>query len=322
MPRRVLVTGGAGFLGVNAAVHFASEGWQVTLLDNLSREGTQRNLAWLKQQHAGAVDFVQEDLRNYQGVAPHVKGQDAVLHLAGQVAVTTSLLDPIADFEINARGTLNLLEATRLHSPQAAFVFASTNKVYGQLPKNNAACKETQPIDFHSPYGCSKGAADQYVRDYARCFHMNTVVLRQSCIYGAHQYGTEDQGWVAHFVHSILHDRPLTIYGDGTQVRDLLDARDLSRLYQLVIDRIADARGEIYNAGGGPANARNLLEVIEHIGRLTEKQPRYSFADWREGDQAYYVSDITKVREQLGWEPQIRFDQGLRDLVRWAASAA
>jgi CDP-paratose 2-epimerase len=321
MARRVLITGGAGFLGVNAAAHLAGQGWHVTVLDNLSRAGTHRNLAWLQENHAANVEFVEHDLRHYVGLDAHVKGQDAIVHLAGQVAVTTSLLDPIADFEINARGTLNLLEATRLHSPKAAFVFASTNKVYGQLPKNNAACKETQPIDFHSPYGCSKGAADQYVRDYARCFHMNTVVLRQSCIYGAHQYGTEDQGWVAHFVHSILKDRPLTIYGDGMQVRDLLDARDLSRLYQLVIERIDDARGEIYNAGGGPENQRNLLQVIEHVGRLTEKKPAYTFADWREGDQAYYVSDINKVREQLGWEPRIGFDQGLSDLVRWAASA-
>lgn len=321
MARRVLITGGAGFLGVNAAAHLAANGWHVTLLDNLSRGGTQRNLDWLLAQHAGAIQFVKEDLRNYPGLEPHVKGQDAVLHLAGQVAVTTSLVDPIADFEINARGTLNLLEATRHHSPEAAFVFASTNKVYGKLPENNRACKETQPIDFHSPYGCSKGAADQYVRDYARCFHMNTVVLRQSCIYGAHQYGTEDQGWVAHFVHSILHDRPLTIYGDGTQVRDLLDARDLSRLYELVIDRIGDARGEIFNAGGGPQNSRNLLQVIEAVGRLTEKKPAYTFADWREGDQKYYVSDISKLQQQLGWKPDIAFDEGLRDLVGWAATA-
>ncbi|HEY6875997.1 MAG TPA: GDP-mannose 4,6-dehydratase [Candidatus Dormibacteraeota bacterium] len=322
MARRALITGGAGFLGVNAASHLAGRGWQVTLLDNLSRDGARRNLEWLQAHHSGQVEFVKEDLRNYPGLEPHVKGQDAVLHLAGQVAVTTSLIDPIADFEINARGTLNLLEATRRQSPEAAFVFASTNKVYGKLPENNRACKETQPIDFHSPYGCSKGAADQYVRDYARCFHMNTVVLRQSCIYGAHQYGTEDQGWVAHFVHSILHDRPLTIYGDGTQVRDLLDARDLSRLYELVIDRIADARGEIYNAGGGPENQRNLLQVIEAVGRLTEKKPVYSFAEWREGDQTYYVSDITKLQQQLGWRPEISFDQGLDDLVRWAATAA
>src|SRR5437588_12734601 len=252
----------------------------------------------------------------------HVRDHDAILHLAGQLAVTTSLADPGTDFDVNARGTRSVLEAARLHNHDAPLVFASTNKVYGKLDHNNAACKETQPIDFHSPYGCSKGAADQYVRDYARCFGMRTVVLRQSCIYGAHQYGTEDQGWVAHFVHSILKGRSLTIYGDGTQVRDLLDARDLSRLYQLVIERIDDVRGEIYNAGGGPQNQRNLLEVIENIGRLTEKKPSYTFADWREGDQAYCGSDLDKLREELGWEPRIGFDQGLRDLVRWAASAA
>ena len=319
--RRVLITGGAGFLGVNAASAFAGAGWLVTVLDNLSRPGTQRNLDWLTKHHASAISFVHEDLRNATALDSHVRDHEAIVHLAGQVAVTTSLLDPVTDFEINARGTLNLLEAARKHNPEAAVVFASTNKVYGKLESSNRACKETQPIDFHSPYGCSKGAADQYVRDYARCFQMNTVVLRQSCIYGAHQYGTEDQGWVAHFVHSILKDRPLTIYGDGTQVRDLLDARDLSRLYMLAIDKIDKTRGQIYNVGGGPKNQRNLLEVIEHIGRLTEKKPSYSFAEWREGDQAFYVSDISKAREQLGWEPGISFDQGLQDLVSWAATA-
>ncbi len=319
--RRVLITGGAGFLGVNAADAFVEAGWHVTLLDNLSRPGTERNLKWLTSHHAKAISFVQEDLRNAAALEAHVESHHAILHLAGQVAVTTSLLDPVADFEINARGTLNLLEAVRKRNPPAAVVFASTNKVYGKVELGNLACKETQPIDFHSPYGCSKGAADQYVRDYARCFHMNTVVLRQSCIYGAHQYGTEDQGWVAHFVHSILKDRPLTIYGDGTQVRDLLDARDLSRLYLLVIDNIQKTRGEIYNVGGGPRNQRNLLEVIEQIGRLSEKHPRYTFSDWREGDQPFYVSDVTKARQHLGWEPAMDFDPGLRDLVRWAATA-
>jgi CDP-paratose 2-epimerase len=318
--RRALITGGAGFLGVNAAVHLIKAGWHVTVLDNLSRPGTERNLKWLITQYPDRVSFVKEDIRNGDALAPHVRNQDAILHLAAQVAVTTSLVDPNTDFDVNARGTLNVLEAVRSHNRDAPFVFASTNKVYGKLGKNNSACKEAQPLDFHSPYGCSKGAADQYVRDYARCFDMNTVVLRQSCIYGSHQYGTEDQGWVAHFVHSILKDRPLTIYGDGTQVRDLLDARDLSTLYALVIDKIALTRGEIYNVGGGTENQRNLLEVIDQIGELTGKKPQFSFADWREGDQAYYVSDNTKAREQLGWEPKIDFDRGLRDLIAWAES--
>ena len=315
-----MITGGAGFLGVNAAIHLIKEGWYVTVLDNLSRPGTERNLKWLLTRYPSRTTFIKEDVRNASALPQHVRNQDAILHLAGQVAVTTSLTDPVTDFDINARGTLNLLEAVRLHNHDAPLLFASTNKVYGKLDHNNSACKETQPIDFHSPYGCSKGAADQYVRDYARVFRMNTVVLRQSCIYGAHQYGTEDQGWVAHFVHSILKDRPLTIYGDGTQVRDLLDARDLSLLYATAIDKIGITRGEIYNVGGGPENQRNLLEAIDQIGELTGKKPHYSYADWREGDQKFYVSDITKARNDLGWEPQVNFDRGLRDLIAWAES--
>ena len=318
--RRVLITGGAGFLGVNGAIHLIKEGWHVTVLDNLSRPGTETNLKWLITRFPSRVTFIKEDVRNAAALPQHVRDQDAIIHLAGQVAVTTSLVDPNTDFDINARGTLNLLEATRLHNHDAPLLFASTNKVYGQLDHSNSACMETQPTDFHSPYGCSKGAADQYVRDYARVFQMNTVVLRQSCIYGAHQYGTEDQGWVAHFVHSILKDRALTIYGDGTQVRDLLDARDLSVLYATAIDKIGITRGEIYNVGGGLENQRNLLEVIDQIGELTGKKPHFSYADWREGDQKFYVSDITKARNDLGWEPQVNFDRGLRDLIAWAES--
>jgi CDP-paratose 2-epimerase len=316
--RRVLITGGAGFLGVNAAHHMIKEGWHVTLLDNLSRPGTERNLKWLITRYPDRTTFIKEDVRNAAALPEHVQGQDAVIHLAGQVAVTTSLVDPSTDFDVNARGTLNVLEAVRLHNHDAPFLFASTNKVYGQLEENNSACKETQPLDFHSPYGCSKGAADQYVRDYSRVFGMNTVVLRQSCIYGAHQYGTEDQGWVAHFVHSILRERPMTIYGDGTQVRDLLDARDLSALYALAIDKIAITRGEVYNVGGGPENQRNLLEVIDQIGELTGKKPQFSFAAWREGDQKHYVSDIGKAGRDLGWEPKVDFERGLRELIAWA----
>ena len=318
--RRILITGGAGFLGINAAAHLIKDGWQVTLLDNLSRPGTERNLKWLLTRYPERTTFVKEDVRNAAALPAHVKDQDAVLHLAAQVAVTTSLVDPNTDFDINARGTVNVLEAVRVHNHDAPVVFASTNKVYGKLDHNNGPCKETQPLDFHSPYGCSKGAADQYVRDYARCFEMNTVVLRQSCIYGSHQYGTEDQGWVAHFVHSILKERPLTIYGDGTQVRDLLDARDLSDLYATVIDKIAITRGEVYNVGGGPANQRNLIEVIDQIGELTGKRPQYTFSDWREGDQKFYVSNVDKARNDLGWEPRIDFDRGLRDLISWAES--
>ncbi|HYU62245.1 MAG TPA: GDP-mannose 4,6-dehydratase [Verrucomicrobiae bacterium] len=318
--RRILITGGAGFLGVNAALQLVKDGWYISVLDNLSRPGTERNLKWLLTRYPNRVTFIKEDVRNAAALPEHVKDQDAILHLAGQVAVTTSLVDPNTDFDVNARGTLNLLEAVRLYNRDAPLLFASTNKVYGKLDESNSACKETQPLDFHSPYGCSKGAADQYVRDYSRCYQMNTVVLRQSCIYGAHQYGTEDQGWVAHFVHSILKDRPLTIYGDGTQVRDLLDARDLSALYAIVIDKIGITSGEIYNVGGGPENRRNLLEVIDQIGELAGRKPQLGYADWREGDQKFYVSDISKARRDLGWEPHVNFDRGLRDLISWAES--
>ena len=270
--RRALITGGAGFIGVNAAAYMIERGWHITVVDNLSRPGTERNLKWLLTEHPTSATFVKEDIRNAGVLDEHVKDKSAILHLAAQVAVTTSLVDPETDFEINARGTLNVLESARKHNHDAPFVFASTNKVYGKLDHGDGPCKETQALDFHSPYGCSKGTADQYVRDYARVYGMNTVVLRQSCIYGAHQYGTEDQGWVAHFVHSILGDRPLTIYGDGTQVRDLLDVRDLCDLYVAVIEKIGKTRGEIYNVGGGPTNQRNLLEVIEHISELTNRR--------------------------------------------------
>ena len=316
----MLITGGAGFLGVNAAAHFIKEGWFVTLLDNLSRPGTERSLKWIITRYPNRINFVKEDVRNAAGLPVHVRNQDAIVHLAAQVAVTTSLADPSTDFDINARGTLNVLEAVRIHNHDAPLLFASTNKVYGELDQNNGACKETQPLDLRSPYACSKGAADQYVRDYGRTYRMNTVVLRQSTVYGAHQYGTEDQGWVAHFVHSILKERPLTIYGDGTQVRDLLDARDLCALYATAIDKIAIARGEIYNIGGGPANQRNVREVVNQVVELTGRKPRFTFAAWREGDQRFYVSDISKARRDLGWEPEVQFDIGLRDLLSWVES--
>lgn len=318
--RRILITGGAGFLGVNAASHFIAQGWYVTLLDNLSRPGTERSLKWLITRYPNRVAFVKEDVRNAAALPAHVQNQDAVLHLAAQVAVTTSLADPTTDFEINARGTLNMLEAARQHNHDVPLLFASTNKVYGELDQNNGACKETQPIDLRSPYACSKGAADQYVRDYSRTYQMNTVVLRQSSVYGAHQHGTEDQGWVAHFVQAIRRERTVTVYGDGTQVRDLLDARDVCALYAMAIDKIGIARGEVYNVGGGPENRRTLLEVIERIGELMGRKPQVKFAGWRERDQRFYVSDISKAGRDLGWTPRVQFDRGLPDLISWVES--
>jgi CDP-paratose 2-epimerase len=317
---RLLITGGAGFIGVNAASHFANSGWVVTVVDNLSRAGSERNMRWLLAHHRPSVEFVEADVRDRSAIAGVVVNQDAVLHLAGQVAVTRSLDDPRADFDVNAGGTLNLLEAARSRAPEAAFLYASTNKVYGSLQGMTQPVSERQPLDFHSPYGCSKGAADQYVRDYARCFNLRTVVLRQSCIYGTHQYGTEEQGWVAHFVHAIAAGAPITIFGDGRQVRDLLDVRDLCRLFSLAIDRIDACRGEVLNAGGGPDNARSLLDVIDAIKRLSGHPVSLSFSDWRPGDQRYYVSDLARVQARLGWTPEVSFDIGLRDLWAWARS--
>jgi CDP-paratose 2-epimerase len=328
---RMLITGGAGFIGVNAAHHFAEQGWLVTIYDTLLRPGSARNLSWIQRVHGGAVRMVRADVRDDLTLAEAVRGQDVILHLAAQVAVTSSLVAPVDDFEVNARGTLNVLESVRRHAPRAILLFASTNKVYGGLESSTFrrtsagwlpedqpdGISETQPLDFHSPYGCSKGAADQYVRDYARCFGLKTVVLRQSCIYGAHQYGNEDQGWVAHFVHSMFQRAPITIFGDGAQVRDLLDVRDLCRLYSHCIERIDDCASQVLNVGGGAGNARSIIDVLHTIESLLETRAVYRFEGWRAGDQRYYVSDIRLAEQLLEWRPEIPFDAGLHDLVRW-----
>ena len=316
---RLLITGGAGFLGINAAAHFHRAGWTVTLFDNLSRPGSEHNLAWARKELGPTLGFLRADVRDAAALTAAVRGQDAIIHLAAQVAVTTSLVEPIADFEVNAGGTLNLLEAVRAAAPTAVVLHASTNKVYGELKDLRRPVDERQPLDFHSPYGCSKGAAEQYVRDYARIFGLRTVVLRQSCIYGQHQYGTEDQGWVAHFVHSMRANRSITIFGDGHQVRDLLDVRDLCNLYVAAIDQIDRCSGDILNIGGGPANSRSVLDVLDAIAELTGVAPQISFAATRPGDQRYYVSDIRRAAQQLKWRPAIGVGQGLRDLIDWAS---
>jgi CDP-paratose 2-epimerase len=318
---RLLITGGAGFIGVNAASHFLTAGWEVTILDDLSRPASERNLAWAQGEYGKTLSFARADVRQPAALHEAVRGQDAILHLAAQVAVTTSLVDPVADFEVNAAGTLNLLEAVRAQAREAIFIYASTNKVYGELRGVTRPVNESQPLDFHSPYGCSKGAADQYVRDYARIFGLRTLVLRQSCIYGRHQYGTEEQGWLAHFAHSLLARRPLTIYGDGKQVRDLLDVRDLCNLYGIAIDRIDDCAGEAFNVGGGPTNASSLLDAIKTIEQLAGVTARYTFAEPRPGDQQYYVSDISRVGRMLGWQPRVGVRAGLEHLVSWAADS-
>src|SRR3954465_5203418 len=280
--RPVLITGGCGFIGCNLADALVARGDEVIVFDNLSRAGVRENAEWLKSRHGDLVTIVTGDIRDSISVIEVVRHANAVLHLAAQVAATGSLQDPVEDFEINARGTLNTLEAIRLHNPSAPIIFASTNKVYGRLVSDEQIKKagrrhvpaiaqfasgvgEDAPLDFYSPYGCSKGAADQYVRDYARVYGLNAAVLRMSCIYGPRQFGTEDQGWLAHFMLRSILGEPLTIFGDGLQVRDALHVSDAARAWIAVLDNIQTARGRVFNLGGGVDNAISLLELIREI---------------------------------------------------------
>jgi CDP-paratose 2-epimerase len=329
---KVVVTGGSGFIGSNLAAHYLAGGHQVTVFDSLVREGTRRNLAWLASL-SGDLNIVTADVRDFQSVRKAIGGADAVYHLAAQVAVTTSVDDPRTDFEVNALGTFNVLEAVRRDTPSAFLGYSSTNKVYGGLddlvvrPNGSryvfddllSGIPETRPIDFHSPYGCSKGAGDQYVRDYSRIYGIRTVVFRQACIYGPHQFGNEDQGWVAHFVNQALRGQKITIYGDGLQVRDVLHVDDLISCYEAArqgADRVA---GEIFNLGGGPGNTISLLELIDYLEQTLKRPVTREFAPWRPGDQKIYVSDISKAADKLGWEPSIGVRAGLDRLVSWLA---
>ena len=327
---RALITGGAGFIGCNTVKSLGEAGWNVVVLDNLSRPGSEKNLDWLHRQLS--FDFVNVDIRNAQEVAEVIVNGcfDVVVHLAAQVAVTTSVLSPRLDFEVNALGTLNVLEAIRCHSPDTIMLNASTNKVYGQLSDisvregdtryefaHQLGIAETQPLDFHSPYGCSKGAADQYVIDFARIYGLRCVNFRQSCIYGYRQFGIEDQGWVAWFTIATLLEKPITIYGNGKQVRDVLFVDDLVAVYRCAIDAIDSVSGQTFNIGGGPQNTLSLLELIEHLEYLSGRKVAYSFADWRPGDQPIYVSDIRRARVDLNWSPSVSAKEGVAKLYDW-----
>jgi CDP-paratose 2-epimerase len=330
---RVLITGGAGFIGSNTAVDLAGRGDEVVVFDNLSRAGTEENLAWITSGCGGTLEFIKADVRDADAVRRAVSGRpvDAVIHLAAQVAVTTSVADPRTDFDINALGTLNVLEAARAADPQPAVLFASTNKVYGGLEDLTCTAEgdryvcdlsdrgvgEQRPLDFHSPYGCSKGAADQYVRDYARIYGLRTVVLRQSCIYGHRQFGIEDQGWLAWFTLAALSGRRITVYGDGRQVRDVLEIGDLLRLYRLCLDRIDEVSGRVFNVGGGPRNAVSILESLELLGRVMGRSVEHAFSDWRPGDQKIFISDNSEAERTLGWRPEVGVPEGLEQLVGW-----
>jgi CDP-paratose 2-epimerase len=328
-----LITGGAGFIGSNYAHRLIERGEHVTVYDNLSRRGTDVNLAWLREEFgASAFTFIEGDVRDAALLTATMRGVDVVAHLAGQVAVTTSVAHPQNDFEVNARGTLNVLEAARLADQPPIVLYASTNKVYGGMKDIVVeetetryryrdyphGIPETRPLDFHSPYGCSKGAGDQYTRDYARIYDLPTVVFRQSCIYGPRQFGVEDQGWVAWFVIAALLDRPITIYGDGKQVRDVLFVEDLLDAYDAAVTKIDVAAGEVFNVGGGP---RRTLAIWQEFGPRLEKllgRPIPVARDaWRPGDQRIYVSDIRKAERVLDWTPRVDVAEGLRRLYIW-----
>ena len=333
MARNYLVTGGAGFIGSNYVHRLLARGENVTVYDNLSRGGARRNLDWLKQAFgASSFKMIPGDVREAADITEAAREADVIVHLAGQVAVTTSVSEPREDFEINALGTFNVLEAARLSGRKPVFIYASTNKVYGGMEDVEVVedktrwhykdlplgASESQPLDFHSPYGCSKGTGDQYVRDYYRIYDLPTVVFRQSCIYGPRQFGVEDQGWVAWFIIAAVMGRPITIYGDGKQVRDVLHVEDLLDAYDAAIEHIDRARGQVYNMGGG---ASNVLAVWSEFGPMLERLLGHPIpvgrGDWRPGDQRVFYADSSKAERELGWKAKISLEEGIERLYLW-----
>jgi len=339
---RVMVTGGAGFIGSHVAEHFASKGAEVVIFDNFARdqllgigsEWSRYNLNYLKSKFPNYITIFEADVREIEKVMEAAKGCDLIVHAAAQVAVTTSLKDPITDFTINAQGTLNILEAARQND--AAVIFLSTNKVYGDAvnkiplkdlgtryyydhPEYQYGIPESFPVDgcAHTPYGCSKLSADIYVQDYGKVYGLSTVVFRMSCIYGERQFGVEDQGWLAHFTRCILSGKPITIYGDGKQVRDVLHVDDLVRAIDIAYVNASELRGEVLNIGGGPENAISLLEALDYLSALSGRSPILRFDHWRPADQKVYVSDIRKAKRLLGWAPSIGWREGIRRLYEW-----
>jgi len=330
----VLITGGAGFIGTNLADRLLEQGERVLIFDNLSRAGVEQNLKWLQEKHRKRLQFQRASVLDRVALGKAVAKASHVFHFPAQVAVTTSLDNPIEDFEINARGTLNLLEAVRAQAVPPSLIFTSTNKVYGDLSEvklraNNGRYEPVDPtlresgfnearaLAFHSPYGCSKGAACQYVLDYARTFGLRTAVFRMSCIYGPHQFGTEDQGWVAHFLIKALNGAPITIYGDGQQVRDILFVEDLVDAFLLARRNIQKISGHAFNIGGGPQNTISLLELLKFIKEIRGEAMTADFSDWRTADQKYYVSNTEKFRAQTGWSPKVGAREGISKLYYW-----
>ena len=336
MKKKFLITGGSGFIGSNYVSRLIARGEDVTIFDNLSRAGSRRNLEWLRKSHGDkSFNLTIGDVREAKAIRDAAKDKDVIVHLAAQVAVTTSVTNPREDFEINANGTFNTLEAARLSNKKPTFIYSSTNKVYGGMddikvveeaehykyadyPKG---ISESQPLDFHSPYGCSKGCGDQYVRDYYRMYDFPTIVFRQSCIYGTRQFGVEDQGWVAWFVIAALTNRPIKIYGDGKQVRDLLYVDDLLNAYDLAITHAEISAGEVFNVGGGIANTISIYnEFFPILEKMLGKKIRVEWGDWRPGDQKVFVSDIRKAAKLLKWKPAVSVNSGLNKLFEWVKS--
>ena len=336
-PRPVLVTGGAGFIGSNLADHLAGRGHHVTVYDALMRPGVETNLGWLQSRHGDRIAHIHADIRDHDRLAAAAGEAQAVFHLAAQVAVTTSLTDPLDDYAINVEATVRLLDALRRAGGATPLIFASTNKVYGDLTEHAFervgddgylpvdpgirahGVAETQPLDFHTPYGCSKGAADQYVLDYARSFGIPTCVLRMSCIYGQRQMGTEDQGWVAHFLIRALAGQPITLYGDGHQVRDVMDVANAVEAYMHAWERIDRISGRAFNLGGGPANAISLRQLLRHIEALIGREVTIAESDWRQGDQRYFVADTRLAERELALGSRIGWREGVARLAAWLA---
>ena len=337
MTRNYFVTGGAGFIGSNYAHKLIQRGEKVTIFDNLSRAGAPRNIAWLEETFGkNAFRLIVGDVRSADLLAESAKDADVFVHLAGQVAVTTSVTNPRDDFEANALGTFNALEAARLSKRDLIFIYSSTNKVYGAMEdvalKEDPTrwryadlehgCPESQPLDFHSPYGCSKGAGDQYVRDYARIYGLRSVVFRQSAIYGPRQFGIEDQGWMAWFVIAAVMERPINIYGDGKQVRDMLWVEDLVEAYDIAVEKIDSVKGKVFNMGGGAENTISVwTEFSPRLEKLLGKPIRVTRGDWRPGDQRVFYADIRKAQQELGWKPKTNVDEGIRKLFDWVKAS-
>jgi CDP-paratose 2-epimerase len=329
-----LITGGAGFIGTNLADRLLAAGERVLIFDNLARAGVRTNLQWLQSQHPESLEVQIADIRDADAVSRAVEHADSIYHFAAQVAVTTSLDDPVQDFEINARGTLNVLEAMRHRRHAPPLILTSTNKVYGALDDveltkqarrylpvsadlRRRGISELRSLDFHSPYGCSKGAADQYVLDYARSYDLPALVFRMSCIYGPHQFGNEDQGWVAHFLIRARKRQPIAIFGDGCQVRDVLYVEDLVNALTLARENVQRLQGQAFNIGGGPANTLSLLELVDMMKERLGSPAELQFSSWRRGDQRYYVTDTGRFEAATGWRPKISPQLGLERLQEW-----